>query len=53
MTKPITAVAVLMLMEEGKLTLNDPVSRYIPEFKTPRVAIWNLPKTTCISARCC
>src|SRR5690242_19986786 len=33
MTKPVTAVAVLMLMEEGKLVLSDPVSKYIPEFK--------------------
>jgi CubicO group peptidase (beta-lactamase class C family) len=30
MTKPITAVAVLMLMEEGKLVLSDPVSKFIP-----------------------
>jgi len=43
MTKPMTAVAVLMMMEEGKLDLSDPVSRYIPEFKNPRVAQWNLP----------
>jgi CubicO group peptidase (beta-lactamase class C family) len=43
MTKPITAVAVLMLMEEGKLVLNDPVSKFIPEFKNPKVAAWNLP----------
>jgi CubicO group peptidase (beta-lactamase class C family) len=43
MTKPITAVAVLMLMEEGKLILSDPVSKFIPEFKNPRVAVWNLP----------
>src|SRR5947199_5753441 len=34
MTKPITAVALLMLVEEGKLLLGDPVSKYIPEFKT-------------------
>ena len=33
MTKPVTAVAVLMLMEEGKIRLNDPVSRFIPEFR--------------------
>ena len=33
MTKPITATAILMLMEQGKLRLNDPVSRFIPEFK--------------------
>jgi CubicO group peptidase (beta-lactamase class C family) len=43
MTKPITAVAILMLMEEGKLILSDPVSKYIPEFKNPKVAVWNLP----------
>lgn len=43
MTKPMTAVAVLMMMEEGKLVLSDPVSKYIPEFKNPKVAQWNLP----------
>ncbi len=43
MTKPVTAVAVLMLMEEGKLILSDPVSKYIPEFKNPRVAVLNAP----------
>jgi CubicO group peptidase (beta-lactamase class C family) len=32
MTKPITSVAALMLVEAGKLRLDDPVSRYIPEF---------------------
>src|SRR5688500_11121213 len=31
MSKPITGVAVLMLVEEGKLRLRDPVSRFIPE----------------------
>src|SRR5262245_24702033 len=43
MTKPLTAVAVLMMMEEGKLVLSDPVSKYIPEFKNPKVAMWNMP----------
>ena len=43
MTKPITAVAVLMLMEQGKLLLGDPVSTFIPEFKDQMVAEWNLP----------
>jgi CubicO group peptidase (beta-lactamase class C family) len=38
-TKPVTAVAVLMLMEEGKLKLTDPVSQYIPEFKNARVMV--------------
>lgn len=33
MTKPVTGVAVGMLMDEGKLQLNDPVSKYLPEFK--------------------
>ncbi|MFA6314315.1 MAG: serine hydrolase domain-containing protein, partial [Sterolibacterium sp.] len=32
MTKTVTSVAVLMLMEEGKLGLDDPVARFIPEF---------------------
>jgi methyl acetate hydrolase len=33
MTKPVTSVAVMMLVEEGKLSLDDPVSKYIPSFK--------------------
>jgi CubicO group peptidase (beta-lactamase class C family) len=39
MSKPITGVAVMMMLEEGKLRLNDPVSKYLPEFKDPKVAI--------------
>ena len=38
MTKPITATAVLMLQDEGKLDVHDPVAKYLPEFanlKTP------------------
>src|SRR5262249_43454932 len=31
MTKPITGVAIMMLVEEGKLRLTDPVSKFIPE----------------------
>jgi CubicO group peptidase (beta-lactamase class C family) len=34
MTKPIVGVAVMQLVEEGRLRLNDPVSRHIPEFKS-------------------
>ena len=36
-TKAITSVAVMMLYEEGKFLLDDPVSNYIPEFKSPKV----------------
>jgi CubicO group peptidase (beta-lactamase class C family) len=39
MTKPVTGVAIMMLVEEGKLRLSDPVSRYIPEFKGQKVAV--------------
>jgi CubicO group peptidase (beta-lactamase class C family) len=37
MSKPITSVAIMMLYEEGKLRLNDPVSRFILAFKQQRV----------------
>jgi CubicO group peptidase (beta-lactamase class C family) len=37
MTKPVTSVAVMMLYEEGKLLLTDPVSKFIPSFKGQRV----------------
>jgi CubicO group peptidase (beta-lactamase class C family) len=33
MTKPMTGVAVLMLQDEGKLSINDPVEKHLPEFK--------------------
>ena len=39
MSKPITGVAVMMMLEEGKLRLNDPVSKFLPEFKNSKVAI--------------
>ena len=37
MTKPIVSVAALMLMEQGKLLLGDPVSKYLPEFAGQKV----------------
>ena len=37
MTKPITTVAALMLMEEGKLKLDDPITRWAPEFANMQV----------------
>lgn len=33
MTKPITATGIMLLMEEGKLALSDPVEKYLPEFR--------------------
>lgn len=39
MSKPITAVAALQLVDEGKLALSDPVSRYIPSFKNLTVFV--------------
>ena len=38
MTKPIVAVSILMMVEEGKVRLTDPVGRFIPELKDLRVA---------------
>src|ERR1035441_7018916 len=38
MTKPVTAIGIMMLAEEGKLALRDPVEQYLPEFHDQRVA---------------
>ncbi len=37
MTKPIVGVAMMMLYEEGYFSLQDPVSKYIPEFSSPDI----------------
>ena len=39
MTKPVVGVAVLMMMEEGKVRLNDPISRFIPEYAELKAAV--------------
>ena len=39
MTKPVTSVAMMMLYEEGRFNLFDPVSRYIPAFAEPGVLL--------------
>ena len=39
MTKPIVGVAILMMMEEGKVRLQDPVSKFVPEWKNMTVAV--------------
>lgn len=38
-TKAITAVAVMTLFEEGKILLDDPIKKYIPEFENPQVLL--------------
>lgn len=43
MTKPIASIALMMLYEQGYFQLNDPVSKFIPEFKNPRVAVAAAP----------
>jgi CubicO group peptidase (beta-lactamase class C family) len=41
MTKPIVSVAAMMLVEEGRLLITDPVSKYIPAFANAKVGIVN------------
>ena len=58
MTKPITSVAVMMLYEEGRFLLDDPISNYLPEFKNPKVLVkppsgepYSIPATREITIR--
>lgn len=58
MTKPITSVAVMMLYEEGHFLLDDPISKYLPELKNPKVlvkpengATYTIPATREITIR--
>jgi CubicO group peptidase (beta-lactamase class C family) len=46
MTKPIVTVAILMLYEEGKLKLSDPLFKYLPEFKNMKVGVEIIDKET-------
>src|SRR3989440_10786649 len=39
MSKPITSVAIMMLVEEGKLALGDPVAKYLPQFAEVKVGV--------------
>ena len=50
-TKAITSVAILALMEEGKLSVTDPVSRYIPSFSSARVAVGNGARVDTVPAK--
>ena len=53
MTKPIVGVAMMMLWEQGKWTLDDPVSKHIPEFAGLKVATpnGNVPQATPMTMR--
>jgi len=44
MTKPITATALMILVDEGKVSLDDPVSKFLPEFADVRLADGTQPK---------
>lgn len=37
LTKPITAIAIMILVEDGKVVLSDPVEKYLPEFRAARL----------------
>jgi CubicO group peptidase (beta-lactamase class C family) len=50
-TKAITSVAILSLMEEGKLTITDPVSRYIPTFASTKVSVRNGETAEIVAAK--
>lgn len=58
MTKPITSLAVMMLYEEGHFLLEDPISKFLPEFKNPKVFVkpasgepYSIPATREITIR--
>ncbi len=58
MTKPITSTAIMMLYEEGAFLLDDPVSKYLPEFKNMKVLVkpasgepYSIPATKEITIR--
>jgi CubicO group peptidase (beta-lactamase class C family) len=50
-TKAVTSVALMMLFEEGKFLLDDPISKYIPEFANPKVLDQFNPKDTTYTTR--
>ncbi|MBS1487467.1 MAG: beta-lactamase family protein [Bacteroidetes bacterium] len=50
-SKAITSLAVMMLWEEGKFLLDEPISKYIPEFKNPSVLVWFNEKDSSYSAQ--
>ena len=51
MTKPIVSVGVMMLVEEGRISLSDPVSRYIPDLKGLKVGVEKDGKLEIVAAQ--
>jgi len=51
MTKPIVTVAAMMLVEQGKLKLNDPVAVWLPELKDPKVETVSVSSTPAVRNR--
>ncbi len=51
MTKPIVSVAAMMLVEEGRLLITDPVSKYIPAFAEMKVGVDNVEKLDLVPAK--
>jgi methyl acetate hydrolase len=51
MTKPVTSVAIMMLIEEGKLRLDDPVSKFIPSFQDREVLATFDPADTAFTTK--
>ncbi|MGC4022224.1 MAG: serine hydrolase domain-containing protein [Cyclobacteriaceae bacterium] len=50
-SKAVTSLAVMMLWEDGKFLLDEPISKYIPEFKEPKVLVWFNEKDSTYSAQ--
>ena len=51
MTKPIVSVALMMLVEEGRLFIADPVAKFIPEFADPKVGVERDGKLELVAAK--
>lgn len=51
MTKPLTGVAILMLQDEGKLSVDDAVEKFLPEFKNQMLLVTKTPDASCSRSR--
>ena len=51
MTKPIVSVAFMMLVEEGRLFITEPIAKYLPEFANPKVGVNRNGKLELVAAK--